>query len=283
MGQHSATARDSLDVGEIATPGPRADARHDAIARFQSLLAEPSPDDAGAGELLDPGCASDLRLDQVVEAIVRGREEADDLRALLYRPVAVLDAIRYRQEVFSDLEDERLLEGASKFAVQMRDVRRHLSAIEKMHYPLQRQGWFLDAAAIYCQALRSLAETLDAAPVRSRALTAFRAFLGGYLASEEFTTLDADTTVRKQRLGQIVYDVGIRGSRVDVSCYDDEPDYSVEVEALFERFAQGEVRDYRRSYRGEPGFNHVTAQILELVARLFPEPFAELAAYCEQH
>ncbi|HEX5193637.1 MAG TPA: hypothetical protein VFW09_12610 [Solirubrobacteraceae bacterium] len=282
--------RSSVEPGEA--DGREHDRRSDAhehrptapdAPAFVSLLAERVADDADAGEPLDPGCAFDLRLDQVVEAIVRGHEESDYLRTLLYRPVAELDAIRYRQEVFSDLEDERLLAGAAKFAEQMREVREHLSAIEKMHHPLQRQGWFLDAAAIYCHALRSLAETLDAAPVRSRAMTAFRAFLSGYLASEQFTTLEADTSARKQRLGQIVYDVRIRGSHVDVSRYDDEPDYSVEVEALFERFAQGEVRDYRRGYRGEPGFNHVTAQILELVARLFPEPFAELAAYCEVH
>src|SRR5581483_4418100 len=51
----------------------------------------------------------------------------------------------------------------------------------------------------------------------------------------------------------------------------------------FERFKQGAVKDYLIRYRVRPGMNHVTAQITELVARLFPEEFAALAEYCRQH
>lgn len=292
MGQQSSTVRGSAGSGEVDGRGSdRQAGAHDdpavasaaTVGAFASLLAERPPGELDAGEPIDPACVSDLYLDQVVEAVVRGREEPEYLRALLYRPVAELDTIRYRQEVFCDLEDEQLLADVAEFAEQLLNLRRHLASIEKMQYGLQRQGWFLDAAAIYCRALRSLAEVLDTAPVRSLALTAFRTFLTDYLASEQFTTLEDDTSARKQSLGEIVYDVRIRGGRVDVSRYDDEPDYSVEVEALFERFAQGEVRDYRLRYRGEPGMNHVSAQILELVARLFKDQFAALEAYCEQH
>jgi hypothetical protein len=291
VGQHSSTVRGSAGPGEVDGRGSGV---HDdpplagvataaAGGAFQSLLAAQPPAEPGAGEPIDPACASDLRLDQVVEAVVRGREDPEYLRALLYRPQPELDTIRYRQEVFADFEDERLLAGVSGFAERMLDVRRHLAALEKMHHGLQRQGWFLDAAAIYCRALRSLADVLETAPLRARALTSFRAFLTDYVASERFTLVEADTSERKRSLSEIVYNVRIRGGRVDVSRYDDEPDYSLEVEALFERFAQGEVRDYRLGYRGEPAFNHVGAQILELVARLFKPQFAALAAYCEQH
>jgi DNA mismatch repair ATPase MutS len=70
---------------------------------------------------------------------------------------------------------------------------------------------------------------------------------------------------------------------VDVSRYDGEPDYSTKVLQTFERFRQGAVADYRVTYRTWPGINHVTAQILELVARLFPGEFAALDEYCGRH
>jgi hypothetical protein len=290
VGQQSSTAGGGARPGEVDGSDRRVDAHDDpaiasaaTVGAFASLLAERPPAEPIAGEPIDPACASDLRLDQVVEAVVRGREEPEYLRRLLSRPVAELDTIRYRQEVFCDLEDERLQASVSGFAEQMLNVRRHLAALEKMQYTLQRQGWFVDAAAIYCGALRSLADALGTGPVRSRALISFRVFLSRYLASERFAVLEADTSARKQSLGEIVYNVRIRGGRVDVSRYHDEVDYSVEVEALFERFAQGEVRDYRLRHRGEPGMNHVSAQILELVARLFKEQFAALEPYCEQH
>ena len=51
----------------------------------------------------------------------------------------------------------------------------------------------------------------------------------------------------------------------------------------FERFKQGAVTDYRIGYRLWPGINHITGEILELVARLFPEEFGALDEYCRRH
>ena len=68
-----------------------------------------------------------------------------------------------------------------------------------------------------------------------------------------------------------------------MSRYQDEADYSAAVLKTFERFKQGGVKDYRIRYRTWPGMNHVAAQILELVARLFPEEFTALDEYCGQH
>ena len=65
--------------------------------------------------------------------------------------------------------------------------------------------------------------------------------------------------------------------------YEEEADYSAAVLKTFERFKQGTVKDYRVRYRIWPGMNHVAAQILELVAKLFPEEFSALDEYCRQH
>ena len=75
----------------------------------------------------------------------------------------------------------------------------------------------------------------------------------------------------------------IRGDRVEVSRYQDEADYSAVVLETFERFQQGAARDYRIPYRVPLGMNHVAAQILELVAKLFPQEFAALDEYCRRH
>jgi DNA mismatch repair protein MutS len=70
---------------------------------------------------------------------------------------------------------------------------------------------------------------------------------------------------------------------VDVSRYSGEPDYSAEIEKTFERFQQGAAKDYLVRYRTWPGMNHVGAQILDLVARLFSDEFAALAGFCQRH
>ena len=92
-----------------------------------------------------------------------------------------------------------------------------------MQYRYQREGWLLDAAAIYCDAVRSLAGHLASAQISSRGLLAFREYLASYVASAGFTGLVSDTRNRKDALGQIRYCTRIRGGRVDVSRYPEKP------------------------------------------------------------
>jgi len=103
------------------------------------------------------------------------------------------------------------------------------------------------------------------------------------VASARFTALARDTQSQQDALGKIRYCTRIRGSRVEVSRYTGEADYSTAVLDTFDRFKQGAAQDYLIQYRVQPGMNHVTAQIAELVARLFPEQFTALAEYCRQH
>jgi hypothetical protein len=113
--------------------------------------------------------------------------------------------VRYRQEVFRDLENPALLEEARRFADRMGEVRAHLRQLGDMQYRYQREGWLLDAAAVYCDAVQALAGQLASAPVRSRALLAFRQYLADYVASARFTALVSDTRDQKEALGQIRY------------------------------------------------------------------------------
>ena len=251
---------------------------------FPSLLFAEATAARGAGEQdEDRSFAPDLNLDQIVAAIAGDREERDLITAVLFGHLHDADAVRYRQEVFQDLENPALFDQVQRFAGLMDPVRAHLRQLAKMQYHYQREGWFLDAAAIYCEAVQSLAGHLASAQVSSRGLLAFRGYLASYAASAGFAALVSDTRNCQDALGQVRYCTRIRGGRVDVSRYQGEADYSTVVLKTFERFKQGAAKDYRLVYRTWPGMNHVAAQILELVARLFPEEFTVLEEYCRQH
>lgn len=264
-------------------PAPPESLASDPPRRYSGLLF---PGETGRASVADRGdrpFVSDLYLDQVAGAIAGGREEGDLLTSLFYQQVRDVDTLHYRHEVFRDLQEPGLFERAKHFAKRMREVRAHLDQLPKMYSRYQREGWFLDAAAIYCDAVRSLAGDLVSAPVTSRGLVAFRDYLAGYVASGEFDALAADTKDRKDDLGKATYLVRVKGLRVDVSRYEGEADYSAEIAETFERFQQGAVKDYRVSYRVWPGMNHVGAQIVELVARLFSDEFSALDDYCRRH
>lgn len=252
--------------------------------RAPSLLSphpESFPEADEAGE--DRRAARDLYIDQIVAGVGADRQGRDLITAVLSRRLRDPGAVRYRQEVFEDLEDPELSARLREFTGRMSEVTAHLRRLGEMRFRHQREGWLLDAAAVYCDAVASLAGYLASARPGSRALTAFRDYLSAYAASEAFTTLARETRERRDALGRIRFCTRIRGDRVEVSRYAGEADYSAEVLATFDRFSQGAARDYRIPYRTEPGTNHVTAQITELVARLFPGEFTALEEYCRRH
>ncbi len=231
----------------------------------------------------DRSFARDLNLDQIVAAVAGDREERDLVTSVLYTHLRDADTVRYRQEIFQDLEDAGLAGAVRRFADLMSEVRSHLDQLPKMEYRYHREGWLLDAAAGYCDAVRSLAGQLGSAHLGSRGLLALRDYLASYVASAGFQSLVSDTKQQRDALGRIRYCTRIRGGRVDVGRYQGEDDYSAAVLKTFERFKQGAVKDYRVHHRTRPGMNHVQAQITELVARLFPGEFAALDDYCRRH
>ncbi len=263
------------DLGERTTTG--------SPAPFWSLLYPHGRDEGSGKEPSDHSFATDLNLDQVVASVAGDREERDLITELLWRELRDPTTINFRHEVFRDLEDEVLLQRIEQSVELLRQARSHLAQLKKMEPKYQREGWFLDAVAIYTEAVHSLADALDDGSVTSQGLRSFSALLASYTASQAFTTLVAETEACQEALGNVRYLVRLHGGRVDVSRYEGEPDYSAEVLKIFERFKQGAAKDYRVQYRTWPGMNHVGAQILDLVARLFPEEFSALDDFCRRH
>ena len=87
-------------------------------------------------------------------------------------------------------------------------------------------------------------------------------------ASERFTSLLEQTKRLVADLSAIHYTVLIERRLVQVRHYGGEPDYSAEVEATFERFKQGAVKEHTFNFSDSPEMNNVEAQILTLVAQL---------------
>jgi DNA mismatch repair protein MutS len=251
--------------------------------KFASLLSEKATELPADGGVADRPFLSDLNFDQVVRSVAGDREEHELIRQLLSQPAGDLGAVTYRHEVFRDLADSALFEAAAHFSEELRQARAHLGQLGKMYSGRQREGWFLDAAIIYCDAVRALADVLAKRPLASRGLVAFRDYLASYTGSSQFQRLAADAADRTSDLAKITYQVRINGLRVEVSRYAGEPDYSAEIEKTFERFQQGAVKDYLVRYRMWPGMNHVGAQIVDRVALLFPDEFAALAGFCQRH
>jgi DNA mismatch repair protein MutS len=246
--------------------------------QFRSILFDRPDAGAGVDGAQEPGCFADLNLDQVLASMTAGREEYD-LAPFFYTPMSDVAAVDYRHEVLRDLEQQPVFDMVGRFAQRMHTMRQHVAQTKRLHYRYQQESLFLDAVDIYCQAVDTLAAELSDLDVTSRGFTALREYVADYVAGDAFASLAGETRERKEALAGVDYCVHIKGNRVRVSKYEGEADYSAEIEETFAKFKQGAVNSYRFKLPDVLEMNHVEAQVLDIVARLYPDVFLALDDY----
>lgn len=249
------------------------------MPEFKSILF---PDAYASDETKDsrePACFQDLNLNQIVEAITKGRDEYA-LRPLFFKCLSDAGQITYRHEVMSDLGDAGVFAAVQAFSQKMQEMKADLKDFKRFHNKQQKQRSLLAAVKVYAAALQAFSQALDAHPPRSQGLLRFRGHLAQYLASEAFTSLYGEAQKVEKALDEVRYHVLISGFSVTVSRFENERDYSADVESTFARFQHGAAKDYRVQFSDSDELNHVETQILERVVQLYPEPFAALDRFC---
>jgi DNA mismatch repair ATPase MutS len=219
----------------------------------------------------------DLNLDKIVDSITAGLDEYN-LKGVFYTPLASIDDIEYRHEVFRDLESDRLFSELKEFAETMRSLRKRLASLDTF-YPCFQKGWFLESAIKYCHTVTALLKTLTDCHIKSHALRSVQEYLAEYTASERFTHLYSEAEQLKTELGTVRYRISIKELTVTVSKCSSAVDYASEIEKSFDKFRQGSSKIYFDTGNTEGGMNQVEAKILECVSRLFPEIFDRLSSF----
>jgi len=228
----------------------------------------------------EPAYFHDLNLDQVISHIVDGREEYK-LNNYFYDLNKNLEQIQYRQEIMKDLENEKLYKIISAFTKSLADFRNTLDRLENLYYPLQQQRCYLELALRYQKNLEDFLEKLKSEQVISVGLKELINQFILILKSGKFIEFKNKTANLFERLKKIRYCVFVSETKVSVRrCKED--DYSVEVakNLYLSDVPLGDVNIVRNHTFD---LNHVEAQILEGVAKLYPEPFAQLDAYCKEY
>lgn len=267
------------DEQPVNAPGePAGPLRDDG--RFRSILFPWAEGAAGVRE--QPDFFRDLNLEQIVDAVTAPWREYD-LAPFFHAPLGDAQAVAWRQEVMQDLEKATVLEAIDSFARAMRAMRARLPRDTEHYYRYERERYFLTAAGIYCRAVARLADDLARCCPASRGLRWFRDYLSDYVSSPAFRKLAADAAKVDAALAAIRYCLLIRGGSITVRPYAGESDYTSAVEADFARFRRGQAKDYRSAVPAARAMNHIQAQVVERVAKLFPEPFGELEAFHVEH
>lgn len=249
---------------------------------FHSILFATVEDHMPMDSIEVPEFFADLNLDQIVRAITVHKREYH-LEPFFYTALDNINAIMYRQEVMQDLESEVLFDAIEQFARRMHFMRDHLVESGKLVYPYQKERWFLDAVELYCDAVSNLAHDLTIVSLKSRGLLTFCEYLSTYVHSNWFSSLLAETKQLQADLSTIKYCLLIKDNNVQVRKYNGETDYGAEIEATFSKFKRGATQDYRAKFPSGPIMNRTEADILNLVARLYPDVFSSLDIFYKKN
>ncbi len=248
---------------------------------FHSILYRNTSDHAER-PVVTPAFFRDLNLDQIVGAIIAGRENFD-LEPFFTTPLADPDAVRYRQAVMRDLEEPGLKAGVKAFSAGMQEVARQLAVASEAGPQAWREGWMLEATLAYGDAVTGLEQCLAVSALNSQGLQAFRDFTDAYVKSATFRSLLAEARQVKLELSAVRYSLTLQPGKFSVSRFEEQPDYGAKIQATFEKFRQAEAKGYLSKLKPAGGLNHIEALILEFVARLYPEPFTALEGFCARH
>ncbi len=226
--------------------------------------------------------AVDLNLEQIFAAINAGREQLD-LASVFYAPLSQLDDVTYRHEVLADLERPLVRAGVRDFGRGMRQSRDILGQARSMRSRWQQERLFVDAVSTYCAAVIALTTAFSTLELYSRGMRVLAEYISTYCSSPDFTRLADEASDIVTELATVTYALNIKDTRVTVTGQRDEPDYAREIETFFAKFGNGLASEHTAAIPNRLNMNEVEAEILELVARLNPGPFAALDQYFRRH
>ncbi len=271
------------DAATTTARGPRPPraraAGADLGSSFRSVLFGAHDAPAEIDLTPPPAYFGDLNLDQVETTLVSGRAEYH-LEGFFRTPLHDVDTVRLRHEVFEDLERDAVRSTVTDFTTAMEEVRRRLTRAARRFHHHEKARWFLDAACYYAEAMARLIADLDDAHPDSRALRGLLTYAVGYSASDRFVRMREEAARVHASLDGIRYDVWLHGARVTVGPYDEERNYSLAVARTFARFQQHPVDPTTEHDWSGGDLDPVEARILDQVAKVFPDAFKDLDAFC---
>ncbi|QGU00131.1 MutS domain protein, family 5 [Candidatus Syntrophocurvum alkaliphilum] len=256
---------------------------------FYSILFTTQEQHRAPRQTETPACFKDLNLDQIFTPILESKKKFE-LESFFYTALHDPEIIIYRQNVMRELEDDKLCALFTEFSKTVYDLGQYMNKIRSSlnskdiwHNNYLTRGQMLDCADRYCRAISALSDGLSKLTLYSAGLRNFAEYLSAYCASEGYTELHSHVKRLRDKLSTVEYCMLIKNGTIRVRKYERQADHSKQILAIFDKFRQGNVKDYRHELPEEPHATHVEAAVLDMVAELYKDIFAVLNDFCSKY
>ncbi|NLA88044.1 MAG: DNA mismatch repair protein MutS [Clostridiales bacterium] len=180
-----------------------------------------------------------------------------------------------------ELEDEGLRTLFKSFSNSVNKLRKDMEEIKQYDDNYLTKGKMLDCAEQYCRQVTELSEALSRRNITSPGLSGFASYLLEYSESASFTKLGEDIGKLRAKLSSVEYCLLIKNDTIKIREYEGQEDYSIKIHELFERFRQGEAKEFKHILPEDPEAPHVEAAVLNIVAELNEDEFKALDGFCK--
>lgn len=230
----------------------------------------------------------DLALDLIFDDLIKSKKKFG-LEKYYYEPLEDIESIYYRQEIMRELEDEELRKIMTDFSNEvyfirnkMDEVRKDLSSDLKGSNNYLTRGHMLDYAERYCHAITKLNEKLSKMTIHSEGLLNFISFMNKYVNGASYQNLMLKVKEVREEFSAIEYVILLKSGTIKVAKYEGQKDYSRKILTNFDKFRQGDVKDYRQDFSEEPRAKHIEAAVLDLLSKLYEDTFNKLVNFCTE-
>lgn len=249
---------------------------------FTTILGKLPPKSEKADKkdyILMPDYFMDLNLDQILEGILYEKKEYE-LKPYFYELAPDLDTILYRQEVLKEFENDDVKKALTHFSLRYKKAVAYKEYYENCDNDLQKERWYLDYHAKYCQAVMLLSEELDKHKFRAKGFKELTDWLHQYMKSDEFSKLYKATKSLNEKFMELSYSIHIEPNKVEFSVNRREEDYCDGVRTML-RVQEPEEEE---RYVQTPFSDMLTLSDLErrILARFIHQDavlFTELGSY----
>ncbi len=248
------------------------------MSMFSILYPVDGGSSASAGAMDTPAYFHDLSLDHIEEAVASQWPDLD-LASIFRRPLMSPETVIYRQQVMQDLEDTRTRDVITGFTQGMRSVRETLAISEKTGYRYEREFWLIQAAQLYCDTVQRAEAELKACRLTSQGMLAWSAHLTKYVQSQLYRALTSEVQRIRGLLASVRYRLLLNDGSITVRPWENEPDLTDVLEQTLSKFRDDVEKSFLAEFHIPRTLNHIEAQVLLRVARIYPEPFSALETF----
>lgn len=263
--------------------------QHERTDMFYSILF---PDNKQYGEKRNcdvPKYFKDLNIDQIINACLRNKKEYG-LESFFMTPLSDEEVIRYRQDVFKDLENDSIKALFMDFSVRVAQIGRYMGQkwdeVKNGKVKENRYisfGRILDYAGQYCDAIKKISDGLTSLNLSSQGLNGFKDYLKEYVFQGVYKDFTDSVYKLRDVFGKLEYCMLIKHDTIRVKKYEGQEDLTEKLISIFSPFAGSNAKDYRHKIQDEPYADYVEDSVLAMLSKLYRDEFVQLEAFCEKY